>query len=78
MDLVPNTYVDRDHFSFLERNVSFSDLVLEFSMRLHSVWYYPLADFDESDPNVFWIASTAAPGPRPPSHTKLTLVPTWH
>ena len=61
MDLVPNTYVDRDHFSFVERNVSFSDLVLEYCMRLHSVWYYPLTRFDDSDPNIFWIASTKVP-----------------
>ena len=77
MDLVPNTYVDRDHFSFVERNVSFSDLVLEYTMRLHSVWFYKLASFSDADSNVFWIARTALPGPRTPSHTRLNPTRTW-
>jgi hypothetical protein len=39
----------------VERNVSFSDLVLEYTTRCSVLWWYNESAFVESDPNVFWV-----------------------
>jgi len=54
-DLVAGTYVDRDHFVATERNVSFSDFVVEYTTRCHVIWWYNTSAFLPSDPNVFWV-----------------------
>ena len=48
-DVVPFSYVDRDHSNETHRMLSLSNLMLEYAARAHAVWWYSAAQYLPGD-----------------------------
>ena len=60
-DLVGGSFASRDAYATTPRNVSFSNLVLEYISKQRQLWWYPLSAMQPGDATVFWLEAN---GPR--------------
>ena len=50
------SYVSRDSFQVLQRNLSLTNIVLEYITRQREFWWYPLSQVEPADADTFWNA----------------------
>ena len=72
-DLVPGTYVDRDTFVATQRNVSFSDLIIEYTTRCHVIWWCEWSG--RGRPRLWWWLCVYASPPAPAASHISALLP---
>ncbi len=54
IDLEAGTFIDRDNYDVLKRNLSLTNIVLEYITRQREFWWYPLSQVLPSDADTFW------------------------
>ncbi len=59
-DLVPGSYVSRDHYETKAQNVSFMNLVIDYIAKQRSFWWYPITQVYPNDGDTFWIENNGA------------------
>ena len=59
-DLVPGSFASRDAHATTLRNISFSNLVLEYVAKARQVWWYPLPAVQPGEASVFWLEANGA------------------
>jgi hypothetical protein len=58
-NLLPGTYVDKDEFNQTEDKTSLSNLMLDYAVRMRSIWFFNLTQYNRNNEHIFWMLNTA-------------------